>query len=102
MELKDELEEIFNVEDITPDYVQDDKIGPPMFKFFRKKKEKSSTNAYLILFTNYARSPFRDFESYLRIVIGLDEVWKLIYEFGKEKNLILNRKGDQVIEINLR
>ena len=37
------------------------------------KSEKSSTDAYLILIANYATSPFPDFESYLRIVIGLDE-----------------------------
>ena len=35
--------------------------------------EKSSTDGHLILILGYARSPFRDFESYLRIVIGLDE-----------------------------
>ena len=36
------------------------------------KTEKSSTDAYLILLINYARSPFRDFEPYLWIT-GLDE-----------------------------
>ena len=35
--------------------------------------EKSSTDGYIILLMGYARSPYRDFESYLRIVIGLDE-----------------------------
>ena len=35
--------------------------------------EKSSTDGYIILFVGYARSPFRDFESYHRIVVGLDE-----------------------------
>ena len=35
--------------------------------------EKSSTVGYLVLIMGYARSPFRDFESYLRIVVGLDE-----------------------------
>ena len=35
--------------------------------------EKSSTDGYIILLLAYARSPFRDFESYLRIVIDLDE-----------------------------
>ena len=35
--------------------------------------EKSSTDGYNILLMGYTRSPFRDFESYLRIVIGLEE-----------------------------
>ena len=35
--------------------------------------EKSSTDDYIMLLMGYARSPFRDFESYLRIVVGLDE-----------------------------
>ena len=35
--------------------------------------EKSSTDGCIILLMGYARSPFRDFESYLRIVVGLDE-----------------------------
>ena len=38
------------------------------------RSEKSSTHGYIKLLMGYARSPFRDFESYLRIVIRLDEV----------------------------
>ena len=35
--------------------------------------EKSSTDGYNILLMGYALSPFGDFESSLRIVVGLDE-----------------------------
>ena len=35
--------------------------------------KKSSTDGYIILLMGYARSLFRKFESYLRIVVGLDE-----------------------------
>ena len=35
--------------------------------------EKSSTDGYIILLIGYARSPFRDFKSCFRIVVGLDE-----------------------------
>ena len=35
--------------------------------------EKSSTDGYVILLVGYARSPFRVFDGYLRIVVGLDE-----------------------------
>ena len=37
------------------------------------RSEKSSTDAYPILLTNYASSPLRDFEIYLRFIVGLDE-----------------------------
>ena len=36
------------------------------------RSEKSSTDGYLILLMRYARSPFRDFESYFRLVVGLE------------------------------
>ena len=35
--------------------------------------EKSSPDGYILLLLGYARSSFRDLESYLRIVVGLDE-----------------------------
>ena len=74
MDLKKELEEIFNIEDIKLEHLQDHKIGPLIFKFYEKlKSEKSTTDAYLILLANYARSPFGDFKSFLGLVIGLDE-----------------------------
>ena len=34
---------------------------------------KKNTDGYTILLSNYSRSKFRDFESYLRIRVGLDE-----------------------------
>ena len=37
------------------------------------RSEKSSTDGYIIFLTGYARSPFRDFETCLRIVVKLDE-----------------------------
>ena len=37
------------------------------------RSEKSSTDGYIVLIVGYARSSFRDFEIYRRIVIGLDE-----------------------------
>ena len=74
MELKEELEEIFDIKDITPEHLQDEKTGSFIIQFYKKlKSEKSNIDAYLILLGNYAGSPFRDVESYLRIVVGLDE-----------------------------
>ena len=49
-------------------------MGPRMIKaYWKLRPEKSSTDGYIILLMGSARSLFRDFESYLRIVIGLDE-----------------------------
>ena len=64
MELKHELKEILNIEEIRPEHFQDEIIRPLFNKFYKKSKsEKPSTDAHLIPLTNYARSPFRDFES---------------------------------------
>ena len=50
------------------------KRRPLIIKFYKKlKAEKSSTDAHLILVTTYAKSAFRDFESHLRFIVGLDE-----------------------------
>ena len=48
--------------------------GPQIIDAYKRLgSEKLSTDGYIILPMGYARSPFRDFESYLRIVVGLDE-----------------------------
>ena len=72
-ELKDELEEILNIPNITDDLLEDKTMGPPIIKtFWKLTSEKSSTDAHILLLMGYAKSPFRDFESYRRIVVGLD------------------------------
>ena len=49
-------------------------IGPRIIQSYKKlRSKKSSTDGYFKLLMGYARSPFRDFESYFRIVVGLDE-----------------------------
>ena len=73
-ELKDELEEILSISDITPSHLQQGIIGPRIIQAYKKlRSEKSSTDGPILLLMGYARSPFRDFESYLRIVVSLDE-----------------------------
>ena len=73
-ELKDELEEILDIPNITNDLLEHETIGPGITKaYWKLRSEKSSTDGYIIFLMGYARSPFRDFESYLRIVVGLDE-----------------------------
>ena len=73
-ELKDEVEEIVNIANITDDHLEDETIVPHVIKaYWELKSEKSSTDGYNILLMGYGVSPFRDFESYLRIVVGLEE-----------------------------
>ena len=71
---KDEAEEILNASDIIPSPLQHETNRPPIIEAYKKLRlEKSSTDGYIILLMGYARSPIRDFESYLRIAVGLDE-----------------------------
>ena len=49
-------------------------MAPRIADTYRKlRSDKSRYDGYIILLMGYARSPFRDFESYLRIVVGLEE-----------------------------
>ena len=86
-ELKDELEEILNISDITPYHLQHEMIGPRVIQtYWKLRSEKSSTDGYIILLMGYARSLFRDFESYLRLVVGLNEDdFQLILKSYNEK-----------------
>ena len=72
--LKDELEEILSIPEITPSHLQHEKMGLRYIQDFEKlRSDKSSTDGYVKLLKGFARSSFRDFESYLRILIGLNE-----------------------------
>ena len=74
MELVDEVGENLGIPNITDAHLEDDELGPQIAKTYSKlRSEKSSTDGYNILLMDYAATPFRDFESYLRIHVGLDE-----------------------------
>ena len=74
LELKDEVEEIINIPHFTPEHPQDDEIGPRIFdEFYKLSHEKKNSDGFMILLVGYSRSPFRDFESYLRSVVALAE-----------------------------
>ena len=73
-ELKDEVEEILNIPEITDDQLEDETLAPRIVEtYWKLRSYKSSHDGYIILLMGYARSPFRDFESYLRIFVGLEE-----------------------------
>ena len=74
LELKDELEEILNIPHIMNEHLDDKILGPRIIdEFIKLSSEKKNTDGYMILLLGYARSLFRDFESYLRIVVDLSE-----------------------------
>ena len=73
-ELEDEVGELPGIPNITDAHLEDETIAPRIIQAYRKlRSDKLSHDGYIILLKGYARSPFRDFESYLRIVIGLEE-----------------------------
>ena len=74
LELKDEIEEILDISHITNEHLDDEVLGPRIIEeFIKLSTEKRNSDGYMILLYGYTRSRFRDFEIYLRIVIGLDE-----------------------------
>ena len=74
LELKDELEEILNISHITNELLDDEVLGPRIIdEYIKISTEKKNNDGYMIILLGYSRSLFRDFESYLRIVIGSDE-----------------------------
>ena len=74
LDLKDELEEILGIPQITREHLLDDETASRIIDEYHKLlQEKKSTDGYTILLLNYSRSQFRDFESYLRIRVGLNE-----------------------------
>ena len=74
LELKDEVEEIPNIPEITNDHLEDETLAPRIAEtYWKLRLHKTSHDGYIILLMGYARSLFRDFESYLRIVVGLEE-----------------------------
>ena len=74
LELKDEIEEILDISHITNEHLDDEVLRPQIIDEFTKlSTEKRNSDGYMILLNGYTRSRLRDFEIYLRIVIGLDE-----------------------------
>ena len=74
LDLKDELEEILGFPHITREHLLDDETASRIIDEYHKlSQEKRNSDGYTILLLNYSRSQFRDFETYLRIRVGLGE-----------------------------
>ena len=73
-ELGGELEEIVNISKTSNEHLQHKTLGPRIISANKKlETEKRRTVFYYILLMGYARSPIRDFETYQRMVIRLNE-----------------------------
>ena len=73
-ELEDEIEENLGISNITDNHLEDETIAPRIIGTYQKLRlDKASTDGYTILLLYYARSLFRDFESFLRMTGDLDE-----------------------------
>ena len=74
LDLKDELEEILGIPHITREHLLDDETASRIIDEYHKlSQEKKKCDGYTILLLNFSKSQFRDFESYLRIRVDLDE-----------------------------
>ena len=75
-ESKGELEDILDISITTNENLQDDTIGPRTISMHKKleiEKRRTDGYCYYTLILGYARSPFRDFQNFVRIVVGLIE-----------------------------
>ena len=73
MKNQNEIEEILNISDITPYHLQHEKLVSRTIEAYKKLKSENQADGHNILLKDYARSPFRGFEPYLRLVVSLDE-----------------------------
>ena len=72
--MKDKVAEVLGLSDISSEDLENEILGRDIIKIYRKlMTEKSETDGYYLLLDRYLRTPFRDFESYLRNSIGLNE-----------------------------
>ena len=84
-ELKDELEEILDIPNFTDEHLQHETIAPRFNEAYKKLRlEKSSADGYTILLMYYARSPFRDFESFPRMTGDLvdDDIHLILKQYN--------------------
>ena len=74
LELKDKLEEILNISHITIKHLDDEILGPRIIdENIKLSIEEKNRDGFMVLLFGYSASSFRDFESYLRLIVGLDE-----------------------------
>ena len=71
--MKSELEEIIKNSNNSKEHLQDGILGPRIISAYKKlETEKRRADEFYMFSLGYARSPFRDFESYLQFAVALD------------------------------
>ena len=86
-QLKDKVAEVLGLSDITPEELEHEIFGPKYIEIYRKlSTEKSQTDGFYLLLRDYDQSPFRDFEIYLRIVVGLveDDIQLILKQYNSK------------------
>ena len=92
-DLKNEVGEILNIPEITDSHLEDETLSPLIIDTYQKlRSDKTSHDGYIILVMGYARSPFRDYERYLRIIVGMEE---------NDNQLILKQYNEKFITYEL-
>ena len=72
--VRDEIEKDLDIEDITPEDLQDDIIGPIIIEEYNEQVTKRMNDEqYMNILAIYTSSVFQDFESFLRAQIDLVE-----------------------------
>ena len=72
--MKVKVAEVLGLSDTSREVLIHETRGSNIFKNYSKlSTEKSQPDGYYLLLGDYVHSPFRDFESYLGIVVGLVE-----------------------------
>ena len=72
--IEGQFEEIVKISIFSNEHLQDEEIGPRIISAFKKPQtEKRMTAGFYLFLKGYARSPFGEFNSNLRIVVGRDE-----------------------------
>ena len=73
-EFKDDIAELLDLSSITPEYLEHKTIESDIIQEHRELSiEKSQTDGYYFILLSYTQSSIRDFETYLRILPGLNE-----------------------------
>ena len=73
-QLKDEVAELLGLSDITFEELKHETFGQNFIETYRNiSTDKSQTDGYYLILQDYVYSLYRDFESYLRNLTGLNE-----------------------------
>ena len=82
----------------SPEHLQDKIVGPRINKAYKQlTSKKGQTDGYKNVLMGYARSPFRDFESYLRFVVGVvEDDFQLVFKQYNSNFITFEKPPEQL------